>query len=139
MAQELPARPKRRQGIDAAVRPEAPILESEKHVEIARVDIADRNRQSPDAVRRREGPQQTIATIENNGGGVPRALEARWCCPARRQLECEKWGEDQQGGCQRAERTTTNDGAAGLRLRRLTAAPGRLTRGWRLPRVSPSR
>ena len=138
IADELPTRTQSREIIDPRVSAEPAILEREQHVEVALIDIFNGNRKAPYAIARRERAQKAVLAIEYNGRELARAIERGNRQPACQHFECDKrsYEKCRNGDCR--EKSSLCNGAAGSRLRRLTAAPGRPTR-WRLPHLNPCR
>ena len=77
VADELISGPQGGQPVDAAMGPEAAILEGEQHGEIARVDVIGLGRQPPAALGCREGSEQISVAVDHRRGDLHRALERR--------------------------------------------------------------
>ena len=71
----LPRRPHQRTAVDAGMAPEARVLISEQHRQIARIDLAGGRRQPPAAVGQGEGAQQPAVAVDDDRRAEPRGSE----------------------------------------------------------------
>ncbi len=100
VAQRLADGPHHRQRIDAMMRAEAPVLEGEQHLDIARIDILDRRRHAPAPVRHGEGAQELAVAVEHDGGALRR----------RRKIERRQARPGDGEGCEGGKNRYSRDG-----------------------------
>ncbi len=106
----LQGRAQKRARVDPAMLPESPVLVSDEHREIARIDVVGRRRQPPAAVRQGEGAQQPAVAVDDDGRSLARGrkverAEARLVVlPGERRGDAcgedarAASGDDQRGG-----------------------------------------
>ena len=108
VAGPLPGGARHRQRIDAAMGAEAPVLVGEQHLDKARIDVVDGDRQTPAAVRRGVGAEQPAVAVDHLGGefDVRRGLARDRATSATTQRQAlqltEKRSDDRCSDCGKA-------------------------------------